>query len=59
MLFFSLSLSLIYLYFLIPAVFVHFFKPTTELPIPVRIPSKESKAGIETQPVTSEIKISK
>ena len=47
------------LYFLIPAVIAQIFHPTAELVIPIRIPNKETKAEIETHPVTREAKISK
>ena len=46
------------LYFLIPAVTRQIFNPTAEFIIPIRIPSKEAKAEMETHPLTAEIKIS-
>ena len=45
------------LYFLILAAIAQIFNPTAELVIPIRIPSKEAKAGIEIHPVTTKAKI--
>ena len=50
---------LIDLYFLIPAVTTQNSYPTSELVIPVIIPTKEAKEKMETHPVILEIKISK
>ena len=47
------------LWFLIPAVIAQFFIPTPKLTIHIRIPNKETKAEIETHPVTAEAKIDK
>ena len=46
-------------YFLIPAFIAKIFNPVAELLIPIRIPTKEAKAEIETNPVIVEITISK
>ena len=43
--FFFLIISL---YFLIPVVNIQIFNPTAELAIQIRIPTKETKAEIET-----------
>ena len=56
--FFFFSL-LIDFYFLIPEVIAKIFNPTTELAMPIGIPTKEAKVEIETHPVTVEAKISK
>ena len=45
---------IINLYFLIPAVITQIFNPTAELVIPIEIPTKETKAEIETYPVIVE-----
>ena len=50
---------LIDFYFLIPEVIAKIFNPTTELAMPIGIPTKEAKVEIETHPVTVEAKISK
>ena len=55
-LFFFLSIDL---YFLIPAVIAQISDHTTELLIPIKIPTKEVKAEMETHPVIVEITISK
>ena len=47
------------LYFLIPAVIAQMVNLTIELTMSIRIPIKEEKAEIETQPVTTKVKISK
>ena len=47
------------LYFLIPAVISLTFNPIAELVILIGIPTKESKAEMETHPVIVEITISK
>ena len=47
------------LYFLIPAVIVQIFNPIAELVIPIKIPSKETKAEIEIHQATAEAKIRK
>ena len=47
------------LYFLIPAWMGQIFNPTAELVIPKRMPPKETKADIKTQPVKTEAKIIK
>ena len=39
---------------LISVVIAQMFNPTAELVMPIRIPTKESKAEIETHPVTPE-----
>ena len=39
------------LYFLIPAVIAQILNPIAELIIPIGIPSKKAKAGIEIHPV--------
>ena len=46
-------------YFLIPAVIKEIFIVLAELAIPTGIPTKEVRAGIETHPVTVEVRISK
>ena len=50
---------IIELNFLIPAVIVQIFNPTTGLVIPKETPTKEAKEEIEIQPVKVEGKISK
>ena len=55
----SFFFLIIDLYFLIAAVITQVFNPTTELTIPVGIPTKESKAEMETNPVAVELKIRK
>ena len=45
-------------YFLILAVTTQIFNSTAKFIIPIRIPSKEAKAEMETHPLTAEIKIS-
>ena len=45
------------LYFLIPAVIEQVFNPIAELVIAIGIPTKETKAEIETDPVIAEAKI--
>ena len=44
---------------LIFSVIAQFFYHTAKLKIPIRIKTKETKAEIETHPVTTEAKISK
>ena len=46
------------LYFLIAAVNTQILYPIIELAIPIRIPTKEAKAKMETHPVIVEIAIS-
>ena len=46
------------LYFLIPAVITQIFNPIAELVIPLGIPTKKTKAEMETHPVIVEVKIS-
>ena len=43
------------LYFLIPAVIAQIFNPIPELVIPIQIPTKDTKAEMETHPVTRKI----
>ena len=43
------------LYFLIPAVIIQIFNPIAELVIPIRILTRETKADMETHPITEEI----
>ena len=45
------------LYLLIPAVIAQIFNPIVELVIPIRMPTKEEKAEMETHPVILEAKI--
>ena len=45
------------LYFLIPEVITQIANPITELVIPIGIPTKEAKAGMETYQVIVETKI--
>ena len=52
-------LLIIYFYFLIPAVIAQIYNPFAKLIIPIGIPIKEAKAGMETHPVIVEITISK
>ena len=52
-------LLIIDLNFLIPAVMALIFNPNADLIMPIEIPTKESKAEIETHPVTADAKISK
>ena len=40
-----------------PAVILQIVNPIAEHGIPIRIPSKETKAEIEIHPVTAEVKI--
>ena len=48
------------IYFLIPAVIAQIFNPTTELLIPIGMPSKETKAKIlKIHPVTAKDKLRK
>ena len=47
------------LYFLIPAAIAQILNPIAELLIPIGIPSKEAKAEIQINPVTTEAKIRK
>ena len=58
-LFFFFSSLIIDLYFFILAAIAQTFNSTAELAVPIRIPTKEAKAEIETHPVTAEAKISK
>ena len=44
---------------MITAVTAQVFIPTAELAIPAGVPTKETKAGNEAQPVTLEVKIVK
>ena len=55
---FFLFFLIIHLLFLIAAVITQVFSSITELVIPVRIPTKEAKAEMETHPVIVEIAIS-
>ena len=48
-----------WLIFLIPAIITQIFIPITELAIPIGIPTNETKAEIETQPMIVETKIRK
>ena len=50
---------LFYLVSLIPAVITQIFNPTTEFAMSIRIPTKEAKTEMETQPVTAVAKTSK
>ena len=45
--------------FLIPADTAQIFNPAAELVIPIGIPTKEAKAGIEINPITAELIITK
>ena len=47
------------LYILTPAVITQIFNPIAELVITIEIPTKETKAELETHPVTVQIHISK
>ena len=47
------------LYFLIPVVITQILSLIAELVIPVEMPTKEAKAGMETHPVIGETAISK
>ena len=47
------------LYVLIPPVITQIFNPIAKLVIPIKIPTKEAKAELETHPVTVEINIKK
>ena len=47
------------LYFLIPVAIEEILNPVAELVIPIRIPTKEAKAEMETHPTIVEITISK
>ena len=47
------------LYFLIPAIITKVFNPIAELIIPIRIPTKETKAEMVMHPVTVELGVSK
>ena len=47
------------LYFLIPAIITKVFNPIAELIIPIRIPTKETKAEMAMHPVTVELGVSK
>ena len=47
------------LYFLIPTVITQILNSTTELVIPIEIPTKEAKAEMEMHTVAVEINISK
>ena len=47
------------LYFLIPAAIAQIFNPIAELVIPIRIPTKQAKAGMKTHSVIVEAKIRK
>ena len=58
-LFYHVFFLIIDLYILIPVWMVQIFNPTAELVISKRMPTKEAKAEIETQPVKAEAKISK
>ena len=49
---------IIELHFLITAVIAHIFNPASELTASTRIPTTESKAEIETNPLTTEAKTS-
>ena len=53
-----LFIFLIGLYLLIPAVITQIFNPIAELVIHIKIPTKEAKKEIETNPVIVEITIS-
>ena len=55
---FFLFVLFIDLHFIIPAVVTQIFNPVAELVIPIRIPTKEAKAEMETHSVIAEIKIS-
>ena len=46
------------LHFLIPAVVTQISNPLVEFVIPIRIPTKQAKVGLETHPVIVEIAIS-
>ena len=50
--------AIIDLYFLISAIIAQIFNPIPELIIPIRIPTKEAKAEMETHPITVETDIS-
>ena len=56
---FFLFFLIIDLYFLIPAVTAQIFNTIAELVIPIEIPSKETKIGMETHSVIVGITISK
>ena len=45
------------LYFLIPAIIAQNYNPIAELVMPTAISMKESKAIVQTNPVTAEAKI--
>ena len=45
--------------FLIPAIITKVFNPIAELIIPIRIPTKETKAEMAMHPVTVELGVSK
>ena len=47
------------LYLLIPAVTAQIFNPIAEVVIPIAIPTKETKAEMETNPAIVEITITK
>ena len=51
---FSFFFLIIDLYFLLLVAIAQIYHPIAELVIPTGIPSKESKAEIETHPVTTE-----
>ena len=55
---FFLLFLIINLYFLIPAVITQIFHPVAELIILIGIPTKETKAWMETGPVIVEITMS-
>ena len=46
-------------FFLIPAVIVQTFNPTSELALPTGTPVNERKAEIKAHPLTAEMKIRK
>ena len=50
---------IINLYFVTPAVIGKTFNPIAELVIPIEIPTKEAKEGMETHPVIVEDKMIK
>ena len=56
---FLFLILIIYLYVLIPATVARLLNPIAELVVPVGIPSKETKAEIETHSVIAETNIRK
>ena len=55
---FSFSKLLTYIFY-IPAVITQIFNPIAEVVIPIRTPTKEAKAEMETHPVIAVVKIRK